>query len=91
MRLIDADDCEKYFYEHLDDAHMIAALNAISEMPTVDAVPVKRGKWNVDGVGLIATGYKCSECVRVVFDENGYDVAKDYPFCPCGAKMERWC
>lgn len=38
MRLIDADTVEKYFYEHLDDLHMAAAMNAINEMPTVDAV-----------------------------------------------------
>lgn len=38
MRLIDADTVEKYFYEHLDDLHMAAAMNAINEMPTIDAV-----------------------------------------------------
>lgn len=47
MRLIDADAVEKYFYEHLDDLHMAAAMNAINEMPTVDAEPVKHGKWLV--------------------------------------------
>lgn len=38
MRLIDADKAEGYFYEHLDDLHMAGAMNAINEMPTVDAV-----------------------------------------------------
>ena len=46
MRLIDAtpEICEPYLYDHLDDDHMIAAQNAIDDMPTVDAVPVVRCK-----------------------------------------------
>lgn len=35
MRLINADETEKYFYEHLDDNSMIGAMNAIKEMPTI--------------------------------------------------------
>ena len=38
MRLIDADQAGKYLYEHLDDLHMMAAQNAIDEMPTIDPV-----------------------------------------------------
>ena len=34
-RLIDADTCEDYFYEHLSDAGMAGAMNAINEMPTI--------------------------------------------------------
>lgn len=44
MRLIDADESKNYLYDHLDDLHMIAAQNAIDEMPTIDAIP--REKWN---------------------------------------------
>ena len=46
MRLIDAtpEVCEPYLYDHLDDLDMIAAQNAIDDMPTVDAVPVCRCK-----------------------------------------------
>ena len=44
MRLIDADQCWNYFYEHLTDDGMTGAINAIEEMPTVDAVPVVRCK-----------------------------------------------
>lgn len=36
MRLIDADECEKYFYEHLTDDAMVGAINAINEMPTIE-------------------------------------------------------
>ena len=34
-RLIDADCCNDYFYEHMSDDMMIAAMNAINEMPTI--------------------------------------------------------
>ena len=36
MRLIDADACESYFWEHLDDNGMAAAMNAINDMPTIE-------------------------------------------------------
>lgn len=44
MRLIDADRCWNYFYGHLTDDGIVGAMNAIKEMPTVDAVPVVRCK-----------------------------------------------
>jgi len=34
-RLIDADCCNGYFYEHMSDDMMICAMNAINEMPTI--------------------------------------------------------
>lgn len=43
MRLINADECERYFYEHLDDNGMIGALNAINEMPTIEPEITKDG------------------------------------------------
>ena len=43
-KYIKASDCEKYFYEHLDDLHMAGAMNAIDEMPNEDVVPVVRYK-----------------------------------------------
>lgn len=45
MRLIDADKAEGYFYEHLDDLHMAGAMNAINEMPAIEAEPIKHRKW----------------------------------------------
>ena len=38
--------------------------------------------------GIKVTEYKCSKCGRVVRDDTGYDVAEDYPYCHCGAKMK---
>ena len=44
MRLVNADEAEKYFYEHLDDNGMIGAMNAIKEMPTIEAITLEEFK-----------------------------------------------
>ena len=43
-KYIKASECEKYFYEHLDDVHIVGAMNAIDEMPNADVIPVVRCK-----------------------------------------------
>ena len=47
----------------------------------------KTGKWIISNTNSKVTTYKCSECGRIVHDETGYDVSKDYPYCHCGADM----
>ena len=49
----------------------------------------KTGKWIMKYKGSAVTSYKCSECGRIVRDDTGYDVSKDYPFCHCGADMRQ--
>ena len=44
MRLVNTDEAEKYFYEHLDDNGMIGAINAIKEMPTIKAITFEEFK-----------------------------------------------
>ena len=100
-KYIKASECEKYFYEHLDDNGMIGAMNAIDEMPAADVQPVKRGRWKVammseaTGWDLSLTGgrdevceYNCSVCGQVnILDEFGENFLP--PYCPfCGAEME---
>lgn len=41
-KYVKASECEKYFYEHLDDNNIICAMNAIEEMPASDVVEVVR-------------------------------------------------
>ena len=83
MRLIDADACESYFYEHLDDSGMAAAMNAINDMPTIEPQR-KKGKWiehnpHKWGLGIV---FECSECGEKIDCESSN-------FCPnCGAEME---
>ena len=55
-KYIKASECEKYFYEHLDDVHIAAAMNAVDEMPAADVVPVihcKDCKYKVEEFGKI--------------------------------------
>ena len=59
----------------------------IDSMPIIEAEP-KHGRWIEDEKGAKVTAYKCSECGRVVWDDTGYDVSKDFPYCHCGAKMD---
>ena len=87
MRLIDADACESYFYEHLDDNGMAAAMNAINDMPTIEPER-KKGRWIKKTIKKkIENDYSCSECGRHVSVMRGYDVRLVYPFCHCGADM----
>lgn len=66
---------------------MIAAQNAIDEMPTIDAQPVKHGEWERTDMFV-----KCSECGVELLDDAffGIHVFDDgyMPFCPnCGRRM----
>ena len=84
MRLIDADalmrDIEQYHLSNGKFQHWIELQS------TVDAVPVRHGKWIEHeellwGENTSAPYYKCSEC--------GYDTRHDTPYCPmCGARMD---
>lgn len=72
----------------------VIALTVISEMPAVDAEPVRHGYWipvetetGVAAYGvyeMTVMNYKCSECGGLI------DISeKDFKYCPhCGAKMD---
>jgi len=83
MRLIDAeplyDKLEDYYKSSCGKAHEMArnCLDAVCDMPTVDAAPVKHGHW--EDVGSLSC--RCSEC--------GCKNDRETMFCPnCGAKMD---
>ena len=86
MRLIDADECESYFWEHLDDNGMAAAMNAINDMPTIEPER-KKGHWirhpeqrNIFNGKTI----ECSEC----HEKYTVQYVEDELFCRhCGADM----
>lgn len=93
------DDADKY--KHIEDEcrRMIG-----HEKPTVDAVPVKHGKWTIDRIDTYdlaygTTGYepvyRCSVCGLLTesylrLDEPIMPEDADFPnYCPnCGAKMD---
>lgn len=60
----------------------------LSDIPAADVVPVRHGTW-LPIVSYNNT-YKCSECGRLLVNvADGLNVvAKHYPYCHCGAKMD---
>lgn len=84
-RFIDADACEEYFYEHLDDNGMAGAMNAIREMPTANVRKNVHGEWLVDKYNAEF----CSVCGKHPYNDGEYYVVGWYSdFCPnCGALM----
>ena len=100
MRLIDADALKAVFEEKSSEAVCgvelcKAIISRIDEAPTVDAVPVRHGKWIIrDNPGTGWYRVTCSEC--------GEDVTSTAPcigffpnakvtwdYCPsCGARMD---
>ena len=85
-KYIKAADCEKYFYEHLDDVHIAGAMNAIDEMPTADVAPVRHGRWIEQSEESL---YSCSVCGAEWVTIEGTPEENDMDFCPhCGAKMD---
>ena len=74
-KYIKASECEKYFYEHLDDNGMICAMNAIDEMPAADVQPFKWVRCEeslpvYDGLVLVAD--KNNNIRLVIFTEMGW-------------------
>ena len=98
MRLIDADELDRAFSEarwyhdggihHWGDRSNWCLMGEeverlITEAPTIDAEPVRRGKWEAN-VG----GVYCSECADAWSDEVE-SMIQSFNYCPnCGAKME---
>lgn len=92
MRLIDADILlkqMKHRKEYIGRPSDPVCL--VEDASTVDAVPVKHGRWKY--VGALYNGnhhecaqYNCSECG---LSQTFIDVPAYYSFCPiCGAKMD---
>ena len=55
----------------------------IEDAPTVDAVPVRKGRW-IENYDM----FKCSECGATGFFEEDYSKPYRCNFCPnCGADM----
>lgn len=89
----DKEYLEPFFYEHLTDNGMIAAQNAIDEVPTADVQEVKHGKWIKDKTQKRDDGeiydYCCSECCESAGKDDYGNHAILSAYCPhCGAKMD---
>ena len=83
MRLIDAD--EIIFDEMVKDFIVVYKHN-IDNAPTVDAEPVRHGKWKKTSCKWVT--YACSECGERT-DETIMGEPR-YVYCPmCGARMDK--
>ena len=95
MRLIDADAllesgiCAEYGYN--DNGLLLIPMrdvtNSIRNAPTIDAEPVRHGRWLYNSYPTVWYGHGeppewvCSEC-----EERAYNT---YDYCPnCGTKMD---
>ena len=83
-RLIDADALIKVFQHKLENnIFPLCVISTIEDAPTIEAEPVKRGKW----VWLSDEDVMCTSCGSVQNTNDNCD-AGDWDFCPkCGAKM----
>lgn len=98
MRLIDADELMKHKGNCYDEeGHLLYAVGTgnIMRMPTIDAVPVKHGRWNPHPFEkewdvCSSCGIGCKRRERE-FDHLGKKSVTEYSYqyCPwCGAKMD---
>lgn len=64
--------------------------NAISNVPGVDAEPVRRAQWKAaNRRGTLCDTYVCSECGNMVMQAEGYTYSCTCNYCPnCGANMD---
>ena len=89
MRLIDADEIKKREHDVIlanGAKHRCFDTTRLYEIPTVDAKPVRHGKWLCDD-DFDENGI-CSECMYDSYEPVGY-VRDEWKYCPhCGAKMD---
>jgi hypothetical protein len=80
-RLIDA-DAIPWDVEGVGEIPVITK-EEIDQMPTVDAVPVRHGKWIRDEFGA-----RCGVCGLYAYRDK-FDQPWESPYCPiCGARMD---
>ena len=93
MRLIDADKLYDDIVQYRDE-NMLGGgnllvddiLEDINLSPTVDAEPVRHGKWIVTAGGKVCT---CSVCGDEFDNTCNYDIRKDWKCCPvCKCLMD---
>lgn len=88
MKLIDADRLvnetdDRYTLNEIGRRERDDIVNALEFAPTVDAVPVRHGKWSVPHGHPNAR--VCSVCMMICHEDS----ARFYKYCPnCGARMD---
>lgn len=87
MRIIDADALKEYIDKYLSVLRRYEPRDIkmyINRQPTIEAEPVRHGKWIWD-----EEGYHCSECWYHAQGNIMECIDGTFRFCPvCGAKMD---
>lgn len=96
MRLIDAEAIkyESEIYPLGNGKYMdieVTYRDWINAMPTMEALPVRHGKWLYGESESGHDGYFCSQCgkhIRWIYGEEDINFIRSYNYCPnCGARM----
>ena len=102
MRLIDADLLEKEIYKWMPKDQetwmegdippienlVVSIMMTIQEQPTVDAVPVRHGKWIKLDMHAHLADHKCTACGQECYVPTCMGEPM-YIYCPnCGARMD---
>ena len=70
------------YYHHSTDTQHAALREALGRVETVDAVPVRHGRW-IHHKGGYSDHYECTVCGKSIVLTAKWD------FCPmCGARMD---
>ncbi len=91
MRLIDADALKECIKKRLLNGMIIGWLfSIIDTVPTIEAEPVKHGRWDDSGRYRFEDGslaIRCTECGAALHSDEWEKY--DWHYCPiCGAKMD---
>lgn len=96
MRLIDADALDNIVLRLNEEGRTVTRSeyktldSIIFEFPTIEAEPVRRGRWREIKSNDWSGGgaYVCSVC-GYGYSWAGYHEANEFTYCPnCGARME---
>ena len=88
MRLIDADELKKKKkHSYKEFFENVVSVADIDNAPTIDAEPVRHGRWVMVKRGEQHNHYQCSECGQFLITSE--DLIRKEKYCyTCGAKME---
>lgn len=93
MRIIDADELKALRELYIQGKLQFVEneYDLIDKCPTIDAEPVRHGRWRFDSAWMnedgVVNDYFCSCCGRIISVDCKAEL-ENYPYCHCGAKMD---
>lgn len=67
---------------------VMKSVTRIRSAPTIDAAVVVRGRW-IHQVGRRFSCNMCGRDVRTIYSNSETKCIADFPYCHCGAKMDK--